>query len=338
MALPALPTELLFIIAENINPLKDLNSLSRTNKLFHLLCNPILYKTEITQQKPEPCSGCDCPDCFYRSGGKDKDNWKPMPTTRFCKPVKGWGKAAEVHNLFIRTQFQFRASPFRTLIRIQCRDTAFDWAIENDRPETVTRLLAYGASVETKLLGRGSTKWYAAEFSDPTPLITAVSLEKINTVKALLKMGADANATVEGGGTALHAAVMKYACGGILPKSAHLVRLLLDAGADVEALSSISLRKRPLAVAANAKNIPAMRILLAYGADIEFNSIWGKVLDGAVMTHRWEAVRLLLESGAQVERVENEFDNQLYRAICAGCSVDMFKTLMEYGADVLHGR
>jgi hypothetical protein len=45
-------------------------------------------------------------------------------------------------------------------------------------------------------------------------------------------------------------------------------------------------------------------------------------------------VCLLLESGALVEREDDDCGGQLHRAIDANCSVNIFRTLVGYGSDV----
>lgn len=260
------------MVAENLDSPEDLNSLSRTSRFFHHTLNPILYKPETFQQKPLPCLGYDYANCHH-FGVMDKDNWIFLPTKRRCKPAEGWGKFTKIPVIFLK--------PLRCFDALQCLDTAFDWAIKNDRPATVARLLTNGASVETRLLGTGAAKWYVEELSNPTPLISAVSLGKTTMVKALLEMGANVNAKVEEGATALHAAVMEYGSGEILEESAALVRLLLDAGAEVDSFAG-SFRGTPLAVASYVGNIPAMHLLLAHCAKTESNGRWGTILDGAV--------------------------------------------------------
>ena len=89
-----------------------------------------------------------------------------------------------------------------------------------------------------------------------TPLMTAALYGDAALVKHLLKLGADPNATNSAGATALMWAA----------PDPEKMRLLLDAGADVNARSDD--RRTPLVIVSGIVGAtPALRLLLDYGAD-----------------------------------------------------------------------
>ena len=79
-----------------------------------------------------------------------------------------------------------------------------------------------------------------------------------------------------------------------------LVKILLEAGADVEAVGTFD--RTPLARACDGNAVEIMQILLDKGADINKKRAvdGGTVLMSAAANGRTEAVKLLLKKGADV--------------------------------------
>ena len=98
------------------------------------------------------------------------------------------------------------------------------------------------------------------------PLYKAIGMNYEEGVSLLISAGADVNYIDVNGSTALHKAAMD--------NSAGCIRLLLDAGANVDGTGDID-SDTPLYNAALWGNIEAMRILIEAGADVNFKNRFG---------------------------------------------------------------
>ncbi|BEP15137.1 hypothetical protein acdb102_34480 [Acidothermaceae bacterium B102] len=106
---------------------------------------------------------------------------------------------------------------------------------------------------------------------------------------------------VAGGRTPLHVATDWP---GYLPHAPEVVRALVDAGAPVDARTDGPRGETPLHWAASNDDADVAAVLIECGADVEApgGSI-GTPLDNAVGYGCWQVARLLVASGARVERV-----------------------------------
>jgi ankyrin repeat protein len=127
-------------------------------------------------------------------------------------------------------------------------------------------------------------------------LLTVFEAAAFGRVEALRRILGDdpaqAAAFSEDGFTALHLAVFG--------EQEEAVRLLIERGADVDALATGSIaRVRPLGTAAFVRSVPLARLLLDAGADVN-GAGEGRftALDSAKQSGDEELVRLLLERGA----------------------------------------
>lgn len=104
---------------------------------------------------------------------------------------------------------------------------------------------------------------------------------------------AQANALSDDGFTALHLAVFG--------EQEEAAQLLIDQGADVDALATSSIAKvRPLGTAAFVRSVPLARLLLDAGADVNGQGEGGfTALDSAKQSGDEKLIRLLLERGAE---------------------------------------
>jgi ankyrin repeat protein len=142
-----------------------------------------------------------------------------------------------------------------------------------------------------------------------TPLMAAALYGEAALVKRLLTAGADPNATNSAGATALIWAA----------PDPEKMRLLLDAGADVNARSD-DRRSALVVVSGIVGATPALRLLLDYGADA---STWHasdvSPLREAARVDNAEMFGLLLEYGASVKGAGAPSAN-LLRTSCAKCA------------------
>ncbi|KAI1817170.1 ankyrin repeat-containing domain protein [Poronia punctata] len=165
---------------------------------------------------------------------------------------------------------------------------------------------AYGGSISPETLGRS--------------LYDATDREKDNTVKLLLeKCGANPNATGEEYGNALTAA----AYDGTL----HIVEMLLEAGADVNAPEGYALQ-----AAAAEGHYDVVEELIKRGANVNAlaasdNFEAGTALQGATEAGQTEIVRLLLDAGADPNHGAGE-DAPPIVAAARRCEEDILKLLL----------
>ena len=160
---------------------------------------------------------------------------------------------------------------------------AMHFAVEG---EMVRWLAAHGASVQ----GDGVRE---------SPLLRACSYGRVGAVRAMIKLGADVDCTGDRGSTALHCAVQHHR----ESDAAEMTRLLLAAGADVEAIDADC--QTPLHVVRTAACVD---LLLDAGADLE-------ALDSEISTPiyvaatdsppRHEVVLRLADRGAELVPMEH---------------------------------
>jgi ankyrin repeat protein len=164
-------------------------------------------------------------------------------------------------------------------------------------------LIVHGANVNVvhelhppQLVPFGSKRW--------TPLSLATRLECHDLMQQLLQHGAAVNGSDESGRTALIDAAGRG--------QVEVVRILLDAGADVEAKTRIE-EKTALLLAADEGQAEAARLLIDRRADVNVRDHNGEtpLLVSAARGHA-EVVRLLLMHGADV-RARDRFDNTAIR-------------------------
>ena len=122
-------------------------------------------------------------------------------------------------------------------------------------------------------------------------LISAARSGDLETIKLLLKNGADVNAKDTGGGTAL-----SWAAGAGQTDS---VRLLLDRGANINVIDSAGNTALMLAAVADHKDV--VQLLLDKGADVNpKDKGGGTALMGASVGAGADVVKLLLDKGADI--------------------------------------
>jgi ankyrin repeat protein len=155
---------------------------------------------------------------------------------------------------------------------------------------------------------------------EPTPLLIAVDLDNIPITRLLLEKGAKVqylrSYRLFGNGafSPLHAA-----------RSAEMVQLLMDHDADPDWVDELD--QRPLHWYAIRGDIAAMREVLLYGAEVSPMSVTSKPLHDAAQ-HSLDAVKLLIEHGANVEERDVDTNTPLLLAALEG-KIDVVRFLVE---------
>jgi len=156
-------------------------------------------------------------------------------------------------------------------------------------------------------------------------LVQAVRTGSIQTVRAMVKAGADANLAEPDGTTALHWAVQSG--------NLEMVDLLLRSGARVGVANRYGIT--PLTVACTAGNAAIVERLLAAGADPNLALEDGETpLMIAARTGNAEIVRALIARGADVNVRERRKGQTALMWAAAENNVAAIRALVEAGADV----
>jgi ankyrin repeat protein len=161
--------------------------------------------------------------------------------------------------------------------------------------------------------------------SSPDPLAAAAKARDAAAVKALLKTGADVNASQGDGMTALHWAASHG--------DAAMTQMLLAAGANIRATTRLG-GITPLHVASQAGQAQVVAVLVAAGADTNAPTTTGATpLMLAARSGNRDTVTRLVETGADINAKEKAF-GQTALMIAAGLDrADVVRALMAKGAD-----
>ena len=137
--------------------------------------------------------------------------------------------------------------------------------------------------------------------SGHTDIVAAAGNDDFPTVQAYLNSGADPNSADTLGVSVLHKAASKG--------NVSMVEALIAAGADVNPLPTGSEIGSPLIFAATAGRAEAVRILIEAGADLEYYRSFpaDTALARAAQAGSTESVRILLEAGADATRKAGEW-------------------------------
>src|SRR5688500_6798599 len=165
----------------------------------------------------------------------------------------------------------------------------------------------------------------AVEPDGTTPLHRAVHRNDLNAVDALIRAGADVNATNRYGVPPLSLAATNG--------NAAILERLLKAGANANATQSEG--ETALMTAARSGVPAAVQVLLAHGADVNAKESWRgqSALMWAAAEGHAETIQVLLEAGAQINARSNAGWTALLFAAREG-KIPAVKTLLGGGADV----
>lgn len=159
-----------------------------------------------------------------------------------------------------------------------------------------------------------------------TAALWACWLGRSSLLARLLKLGLNPNKTDEAGRTCLH-----LSC---LVGNEECATMLLDNKADPNMWDSSNDRKAtPLHCAASAKSLACVKVLIAFGADVNAGLLERSPLHYAVLSHATEIVKELLVSGACPDTQQVFTETPLHVAASLG-SASCTKLLLDAGADV----
>src|SRR5579871_4838209 len=157
-----------------------------------------------------------------------------------------------------------------------------------------------------------------------TPLHYAATFGSAETVRLLLERGSDPNARNRAGATPLIYGAYSF----------EKARLLVERGADVNARSQNG--TTPLMIAASVHgNLPTIRYLLEKGADVKpIRANGSDALQIAALKSEPEAVKLLLDKGADAHGADKSGVTALMNAFLNVGDPEMVRLLLAAGSDV----
>ncbi|PZC75020.1 hypothetical protein B5X24_HaOG206845 [Helicoverpa armigera] len=159
-----------------------------------------------------------------------------------------------------------------------------------------------------------------------TAALWACWLGRSSLLSRLLKLGLDPNRTDEAGRTCLH-----LSC---LVGSDECSKLLLEHGANPNMWDTSTDKKAtPLHCAASAKSLACVKVLIAYGADVNAGLSERSPLHYAVLSDAPIVVKELLAAGACPDTPQVFTETPLHVAASLG-SASCTKLLLDAGADV----
>lgn len=159
-----------------------------------------------------------------------------------------------------------------------------------------------------------------------SPVADAAQRGDVETVRALLRQGADVNAAQGDGMTALHWAAQNG--------DVAMVRVLLYAGANREATTRLG-GYTPLHLASQEGAGDAVRVLLEAGSNANaVTSTGASAIHFAAMAGRPEVIKALLERGANVNARDAYGGRTPLMFATAGNRLEAMRVLLKAGADL----
>jgi len=162
-----------------------------------------------------------------------------------------------------------------------------------------------------------------------SPLMVAAQGSSLETIKILIKHGANVNHVIRGGETPLFAAIRR--------NSAEIIKLLIENGANVNHKTDTGDSLIVIAVILN--NLEIIKLLLDNGVNFDqqyaINGVTITPLEIALGCDKLESAKLLLEKGADVNQKNAKGNTLLMTALNERRPTmqDAIKLLVEFGSD-----
>ncbi len=164
-----------------------------------------------------------------------------------------------------------------------------------------------------------------AQTPGPTAVADAAQAGDVETVRTLLRQGADVNAAQGDGTTALHWAAMKG--------NAELAQMLVTAGANLRATTRLG-SYTPLYLAARGGHATTVATLVAGGADVSQTSATGATaLMLAAAAGDTRTITALVEAGADINAKDTARGETPLMYAAAYNRAEAVKLLLQRGAD-----
>ena len=154
-------------------------------------------------------------------------------------------------------------------------------------------------------------RWVTSEhqrLSLNNKFVLAVAENNLDSVKAYLKMGIGVNAQTD----STNLFYLAYPVSALhLAKSAEAINLLLDKGADINAIDNEG--NTALHIAVKQNKIELAKVLIRNGANIESKTETGFIsIHLATRNGNWEIVKLLIANGCDVNAVDGDESTALH--------------------------
>lgn len=170
--------------------------------------------------------------------------------------------------------------------------------------------------------------WLGTGAACASELLDAVKADDAGRVQAAISAGADINENDVYMGSPLHIAVARG--------KVEIAKLLLDAGADIEAAAKGSLNKaHPLHIAARVNGVAIAALLIERGAKVDSRDSQSRTpLFVAASSGQAEVAEFLLKAGADPLAEESDYhDVAIYIAAMNG-NLDVVKLFVSKGVSV----
>ncbi|KAL3492053.1 ankyrin repeat-containing domain protein [Aspergillus germanicus] len=210
------------------------------------------------------------------------------------------------------------------------QDISLDISVNNVRPISAAAALGFNDIVQI-LLAKGVPA-NSDNPEDRSALVAALMVGNLPAAQLLLDAGADTNVHIDGDEQFTEKGKETLLLWAAARNHPETVRFLLERGWDVNG-NSVGFGTPPLGYAAANNAVDCMRVLIEFGADLEYCDVDGFTsLYHAAWGGNPEALQILLDAGADPDPLDPYGNSPLIRA--AAKSHEVTRLLVEAGVDV----